>query len=503
MNTWAENYHIYVEAQAGFREHMGTVNNIYVLSNLITHCLNNNEKLYCAFIDFTKAFDFVVREILWYKLLKIGIRGKMIDIIKSMYSCVKSRVRHNNILSESFSCNIGVRQGECLSPFLFCMYINDLEEELIIKGARGIDIGVSNLYLLLYADDIVLFGKTPEDLQISLNILEDYCKRWKLKVNIDKTKIVVFRKGGRISNNVRFIYDNAEIEIVNRFCYLGVVFTSGDSSFETQKTLAGQALKAVYTLNNYIYLFTPLKPSHILELFDKLVAPILNYGSEVWGFYKSTAVDTVHLRFCKRVLGVKQTTQNDFVYGDLGRVDFQTRRYLSIIKFWFKVVANEDNKLVKCIYNLMLNDIEQHPTHQNWASSVRNLLSRLGFFDVWIAQTVGNIDAFLELCKIRLRDNFIQDWHARLEESTKAKFYISFADFKYQKYLDTITVEKYRIWLSRLRVSSHRLEVETGRWAKPNKIPLTDRKCKICNVLKMSTILCWNVLPFQNLDEII
>ena len=201
---------------------MGTVNNIYVLSNLITHCLNNNEKLYCAFIDFTKAFDFVVREILWYKLLKIVIRGKMIDIIKSMYSCVKSRVTHNNILSESFSCNIGVRQGECLSQFLFCMYINDLEEELIIKGARGIDIGVSNLYLLLYADDIVLFGKNPEDLQISLNILEDYCKRWKLKVNIDKTKIVVFRKGGRISNNVRFIYDNAEIEIVNRFCYLGL-----------------------------------------------------------------------------------------------------------------------------------------------------------------------------------------------------------------------------------------------------------------------------------------
>ena len=73
------------------------------------------------------------------------------------------------------------------------------------------------------------------------------------------------------------------------------------------------------------------------------------------------------------------------------------------------MVANEDNKLVKCIYNLMLNDIEQHPTHQNWASSVRNLLSRLGFLDVWIAQTVGNIDAFLELCKIRLRDNFIQD----------------------------------------------------------------------------------------------
>ena len=50
---------------------MGTSDNIFVLNNLITHCLNNNNKLYCAFVDFTKAFDFVVRDILWFKLIKV------------------------------------------------------------------------------------------------------------------------------------------------------------------------------------------------------------------------------------------------------------------------------------------------------------------------------------------------------------------------------------------------------------------------------------------------
>lgn len=206
---------------------MGTTDNIFILNSIITHCLNKNERLYCAFVDFTKAFDFVVRDILWFKLIKLGIRGKMFNIIKSIYNSVKSRVKHDNTLSDLFTCNIGVRQGECLSPFLFAMYVNDLEAELAVKGISGIDIGIINLYILLYADDIILFGKTPEDLQSSLSALEEYCKRWKLTVNTDKTKIMIFRKGGRLPNNLAFIYNNVNIEIVNKFCYLGVVFTSG------------------------------------------------------------------------------------------------------------------------------------------------------------------------------------------------------------------------------------------------------------------------------------
>lgn len=159
----------------------------------------------------------------------------MLDIIKSIYSVVKSQVKHNNTLSDSFTCNIGVRQGECLSPFLFAMYLNDLEEELDLNGVDGINIGLKKLILLLYADDIVIFGKTPEELQKSLNILENYCKRWKLTVNTNKTKIVVFRRGGRLPNNLEFSYNGKVIEIVNKFSYLGIVFTSGGSSFETLK----------------------------------------------------------------------------------------------------------------------------------------------------------------------------------------------------------------------------------------------------------------------------
>ena len=119
----------------------------------------------------------------------------MLNIIRSIYNSVKSRVKCNNTLSEAFSCNMGVRQGECLSPFLFAMYINDMEQELENNGVNGIDIGMFKVLLLLYADDIVLFGNTSEELQKSLDVLEEYCDRWRLTVNTSKTKILIFRKG--------------------------------------------------------------------------------------------------------------------------------------------------------------------------------------------------------------------------------------------------------------------------------------------------------------------
>ena len=90
LSKWAENYFVLIEAQAGFRAGMSTVDDIFVMHGLISHILNQDQMLYCAFIDFTKAFDYVVRENLWYKLVKLGLRGKILNIIKSIYRAVKS-----------------------------------------------------------------------------------------------------------------------------------------------------------------------------------------------------------------------------------------------------------------------------------------------------------------------------------------------------------------------------------------------------------------------------
>jgi len=66
-NSWADKYSVYIEAQAGFRSNMVTVDNIFVLHGIISHMLNEGKRLYCAFIDFNKAFDYVVRDNIWMK----------------------------------------------------------------------------------------------------------------------------------------------------------------------------------------------------------------------------------------------------------------------------------------------------------------------------------------------------------------------------------------------------------------------------------------------------
>ena len=98
-----------------------------------------------------------------------------------MYVNIKSRIKYENQLDGEFTCLLGVRQGECLSPFLFSMYINDSEETFVLQDFKGIEIGMLKLFLLLYADDIVILSESEAGLQQGLDILENYCGRWKCK----------------------------------------------------------------------------------------------------------------------------------------------------------------------------------------------------------------------------------------------------------------------------------------------------------------------------------
>ena len=129
-------------------------------------------------------------------------------LIYNLYQNTKACVKLNNRISSSFNCNIGVRQGDNLSPLLFSLFINDFETFLSDKynGLRGLDIlfteatqndefeTMLKLYILLYADDTIVMAEKPEDLQMALNAVGNYCEQWKLQVNVNKTKIIKFSK---------------------------------------------------------------------------------------------------------------------------------------------------------------------------------------------------------------------------------------------------------------------------------------------------------------------
>ena len=194
------------------------------------------------------------RDALWYKLPLIHINGKMHTIILNMHKDVKSCITYNYFKSDYFNCDMGVRQGEYLSPFLFAMFLNDLQmffENASLNGLETVSNCIEdklNIYLklfaLLYADDTVLMAETHDDLQNILNKFGEYCNTWRLKANTDKTKVIVFSRG-RQSTNLKFTLNGSELEIVNEFNYLGILF---NRTGHFNKTIEKQAEKATKTM---------------------------------------------------------------------------------------------------------------------------------------------------------------------------------------------------------------------------------------------------------------
>ena len=133
------------------------------------------------------------RKGLWQKLSSTNINGKCLNFIKSMYNNIKSRISTSEGASAFFPCHNGVQPGENLSPLLFSIYLNHLQSKKIYlhtNHVNGVAWNVNNehlttyikLLILLFADGTVIFGICKEDLQVALNVFEQYCDIWKLIV---------------------------------------------------------------------------------------------------------------------------------------------------------------------------------------------------------------------------------------------------------------------------------------------------------------------------------
>ena len=145
------------------------------------------------------------------------MNGKFHNFIRNLYSNLKSRISTSEGSTAFFPCQIGVGQGEILSPMLFSIYLYDLKSFLVRNQVPGIKCEVNEedvyiyikLLVLLFADDTIIFGNNKEDLQLALDVFEKYCTEWKLTVNISKSKIVVF-SGGRLPKNLKFFFKGSE-----------------------------------------------------------------------------------------------------------------------------------------------------------------------------------------------------------------------------------------------------------------------------------------------------
>ena len=217
------------------------------------------------------------------KLLDTKINGKFFNVIHNLYHNIKSCILLNNEKSSFFSSNCGVRQGENLSPVLFALFLNDLEHYLRQRHNNGVLINFDSedfyiffkLIVLLYADDTIIVAEDAESLQKCLDDFATYCNEWKLNINVDKSKVVVF--GSRNNKAFNFKLGAHTLEIVDNYKYLGVYFAKSGSFLTARKHIAAQARKALYLLYSRINNLN-LPVDLQLKLFDSTVLPILTYG---------------------------------------------------------------------------------------------------------------------------------------------------------------------------------------------------------------------------------
>ena len=459
--------------QTGFKKNHRTSDNLLTLKNVVKKYVTiGKNKLYTCFVDFRKAYDSVWQKGLFYKMKQIGFSGNLLDLIRDMYKKTKCAVKMKDSITNYFDYTRGVRQGCPISPILFNIYVNDIFK--IMNENNGSDIFLKEgepINALMYADDLILISETETGLQNQLNKLSEYCKRWKLEVNTAKTKIMIFNRGNNLIKT-KFKFNNC-LENVKIMRYLGFTISANKCSFlQTTEDLSVKAGRAIYALNTKIKL-SRIPTRLAIKIFNSQIKPILLYGAEVWGPYidcdyegwDNNKIEQTHTQYIKRCLGCNYQTSNIMARGEIGARPL----LLDIIKKSISYINNIKGRMDSIAYSAYKFELtnEEVPNFHSYINKFN--LSNQDIYTLTKKQ-VNNI----------CLNDYDRRWCIKIRESPKA---ISYGIFKttvfYEKYLSEIKNKKYKIALSRFRLSNHNLLIENGRHSRP-RIARNERKCFLC-----------------------
>ena len=281
---YCEQKKIFSSNQFGFMDSCRTDDNIFVMNTLITSYTKiKKNNLYVCFVDFRKFFDSLNRHHLLYKLQKYGITGKVYNVIKSMYSNCNYCIKKDNALTTSFSSTIGVKQGCNLSPTLSNLYQNDLHE-IFDNSCSPVKLGNIEINSMSYADDLLLVSETSKGLQKCMQKLQQYCYKWGLSVNTNKTKYMIF---GKKQKDVKLYYSNKELCSTDEYTYLGIKFTKNGSFVKAVEDRLTKANRAIFILKQALSTTRNVNAKLAKNLFQKQIEPIISYGCSNWALPKS------------------------------------------------------------------------------------------------------------------------------------------------------------------------------------------------------------------------
>ena len=325
------------EEQAGFRPKRGTIEQLFILRNIIEQSFEWNSNVYMIFVDFQKAFDSIHRETLWKIMESYGIPEKLINIIKALYKDTKVAVIHNGNKTDWFDIQSGVKQGCVMSGFLFLLVVDWVMRRTTEDKPRGLKWNHDEfLEDLDYADDIVLLSQTWNDAQEKLDRLANFGERTGLKINIDKTESMRIN----CTNPVLFTIWTDGIKEVDKFTYLGGMVTKWGGANEDMLSRIGKARYAYHKLKN-VWNSSVYRRKTKLKIFESNVISVLLYGCEAWKMnkYNEKRIDTFIQKCLRRILKIyyPNMISNDELYklANIQKVSttiqYRRRRYIGHI----------------------------------------------------------------------------------------------------------------------------------------------------------------------------
>ena len=317
-----------------------------------------------------------------------------------MYGNTETCVKIDQYRTKLFRSNIGVRQGDNLSPCLFNIYLNDLPS-YFDQTCDPIPMKSHPLNILMYADDVVLLSSSKTGLQNCVNKLYKYTSDWKLTVNTKKTKVLVFNKAGR-KKDIKINLGNETLECVQNYTYLGINFSASGSFQKAKKDLYNKGLKALFKLKKTFTHEIP-KPHTLLHIYNHTIRPILLYGSEIWGyipykkqknlenfFTKETdylVLEKIHTKLCKFSLGVNARTSNTASRGELGSLPTLFHVIVSMINYWVHLVKEVDPSNTILYEAIDMSQSMSLNSQESWIGNIRNIFKYLDLDYLFINHT--------------------------------------------------------------------------------------------------------------------
>ena len=457
-----------VEEQNGFRKGRSCLDHVFVLTSIITNKINCNRNIFAAFIDFQKAFDWVNRNLLLYKLIsKFNVNGNMYFAIKALLNTSKSCIKINDTFTDYFDITSGVRQGDSISATLFAFFINDLAQE--IKNLNhGVNIDDYKVSILLYADDIVFLSESETGLQLMLDHLSNWCDTWELEINKEKSNIIHFRKPSCPQTDFVFKFKAIALNIVNEYRYLGL-YVNEFMNFDKSIThLAAAGTRALGAIRNKIHNIKNLHFKVYSKLYQTGVTPILDYCSAIWGYKMQKCIQDVQNRAIRYFLGVHKFCPLAAMEGDMGWSSCLVRSQLNMVLFWNHLVNMSDNRLPK---KILLYNIKNSNECNNWFTELKKLIT---------IPRVENLPILnIEQCKNEFTIKQISAWNQNRYQKLKLRYYNLFKpSLETEPYVLSNLTKSQRSMYAQFRSGILPIAIETGRFS---NVSLNNRLCVMCN----------------------